>query len=110
MAINQQLAKKLNLSSSTIEQIEKLHEYRDDLESKRAHGEISKHEFDKFWRENELKLQSLWGFEQDSKKHMFWESALCTCPYHDNVERWGTGYAIINLECPLHGRQEYTKQ
>ena len=37
-----------------------------------------------------------------SKYSRFWLDKGCTCPKMDNEDRFGTGYFIINLECPIH--------
>lgn len=51
----------------------------------------------------EYKLQEVWGFDIDSKYHIFWEYPKCTCPKLDNRDRYPNGYYIIDVHCPLHG-------
>lgn len=60
-------------------------------------------ECDKLCTGIEFELQELWGFPMDIKYHKFWERPRCKCCKMDNEERAGTGYYIINENCPLHG-------
>jgi len=53
--------------------------------------------------EYDYQLQELWGFGRNKNFHKFWELPHCTCPRHDNMDRIGTPYAIINRNCILHG-------
>jgi hypothetical protein len=55
----------------------------------------------------ELVQQTLWGFPRDDQYHMWFELPGCRCPKMDNMERRGTPYRVIDLECPIHGSQGY---
>ena len=53
----------------------------------------------------EYAMQTVWGFDRDSKKHTWWlKPERCTCPKLDNMDPayYGSG-AIINEDCPIHG-------
>lgn len=54
--------------------------------------------------ECEFELQRLWGFTEDAKFHMFWETPKCQCSVLDNRDAYPTGYYVTNLSCPLHGK------
>lgn len=56
-------------------------------------------------QELEFHLQDLWGFSRDARYHRFWEYPKCICPKSDNIDRYATGFAIVNSDCPLHGRE-----
>lgn len=58
---------------------------------------------DKKYTEVEFELQEAWKFPKDARYHRYWNRPKCTCPKMDNEDRYGTGYSVINSECPLHG-------
>jgi len=62
----------------------------------------------KFIEDCEFTLQGLWGFPRDGAFHTHWlEVEGCRCPVMDNqdVMYKGLGLRVINLECPLHGKE-----
>jgi hypothetical protein len=52
----------------------------------------------------EFRMQEAWKFNKDSNFHSWWYKAPhCECPQIDNGERFGTGYRVIDMKCPVHG-------
>lgn len=57
----------------------------------------------------EFKAQKAWKFNADKDFHQWWlEMPGCACPLHDNKERTGTKYNVINDTCIWHGKHTYT--
>jgi hypothetical protein len=57
-----------------------------------------------FLQEVEFGMQEGWNFPMDSTKHTWWlRPKKCTCPFMDNMERWGYGDFIVSSDCVLHG-------
>lgn len=55
----------------------------------------------------EYTLQALWGFDQDSRYHTYWNKVKgCTCAKMDNDDMVGSHYRSINGNCPFHGINE----
>lgn len=54
------------------------------------------------WRDNEFKLQRLWGFEENSAYHREFMIDGCTCPKSDNEELVGTNRRIYSDTCVIH--------
>lgn len=54
------------------------------------------------WRDNEFKLQRLWGFEENSAYHREFMIDGCTCPKTDNEELVGTNRRIYSDTCVIH--------
>ena len=59
--------------------------------------------FAKMITEIDFELQRSWNFPMDKRFHRFFDLPHCTCPTIDNLERLGTDYQIINMECIIHG-------
>lgn len=56
-------------------------------------------------REAEFELQESWNFPRDSRFHKYWyRFPHCTCPKLDNIDAYGTGRAVTNSNCPIHGQ------
>lgn len=51
----------------------------------------------------EFNMQLLYGLDEDSNYHKFWETPKCTCPKIDNVVKYPNGNYIKNKNCPIHG-------
>lgn len=102
--INKELAKRQDLSEETIANIESLHLKRKDYYNRmKIAPDCDLKEWDRLCEMLEYKLQELWGFPRNSRYHKFWERPRCECCKMDNEDRFGTGYYIINENCPLHG-------
>lgn len=54
-------------------------------------------------RQIEFQQQKFWKFTQDETRHGWFEVPHCACPKHDNRDRQGTPYKVINTTCPIHG-------
>lgn len=50
----------------------------------------------------EYDQQNLWGFEQNSTFHRFFDFPKCSCPNMDNRERLGTPYKVYSQDCIIH--------
>lgn len=65
---------------------------------------------DRALQDLEFRIQELFNFTPDRNFHRFWERPHCLCPKMDNQDSWGTGHAIFNMGCPLHGKKEEIKE
>lgn len=69
--------------------------------------EASMRVLDRSLQDLEFRIQELFNFEPNRNFHRFWERPHCKCPSMDNQDiAWGTNRAIVNQECPLHGKIE----
>lgn len=105
--LNERLAKTRALTDDAIEQIKELHLGRTMLIS--AMEDTSPHDKEELRRlakeieQCDYLLQDAWGFPQDSNYHYWWRVPHCRCPLHENTERYGTPYRVVNEKCPVHG-------
>jgi len=52
----------------------------------------------------EYEMQELFGFTKNRDYHRYWhQNGVCTCPYLDNIENYGTPYRLTVSDCILHG-------
>ena len=59
----------------------------------------------KIMEEIEYSMQKAWKFEQSKDYHTHWYSfSHCSCPIMDNKEMHGVPQRVLNMGCPLHGR------
>jgi len=107
MMLNKSLLDQLNRWTS-LDLLKELHSKRlhieDEMEEINSEGlpkDKIKNLHDQ-WTENQYKLQKAWGFQEDGKKHRFWDIPACKCPKMDNDERYPTGYYVISEGCKLH--------
>lgn len=115
MAVNLELARRLNLSPDAIAAIYNRHNLRDAIEATMGHSvntylanrTMQNYEFVmkliNDWRNNEAQLQKLWGFEQNPAYYKEWNIPGCTCPKMDNEERYPSGMYVVSSNCPIHG-------
>ena len=102
--INPHLLNKQNRTMSDLIKIKELHVRRIDIENQLQTCRIEdKRVLLECWTDVQYQLQKQWGFPEDAKFHRFWDMLGCGCPKMDNSERCGTGYAVINKSCPIHG-------
>ena len=105
--INKQLAKHRNLSNETIKDITSCQKYRSNIIAlmKSCGDKDNLRQLYQDWVEIEYKLQELWGFSKDPKRHKFWNLPQCTCPKMDNDDMYPYGmhggYYISEI-CPMH--------
>jgi hypothetical protein len=52
----------------------------------------------------EYNMQLLYGEDENSSYHRFWETPKCTCPKIDNLELYPTTNSIFDYNCPIHGK------
>ena len=115
--LNTQLIKKQGLSIEDVEELEQLHQVREDL-FKHA-GELMPEKYPEtipvlktyvaLLQSLEYDMQRLWKFPQTSTMHMWWNRIPhCICPTMDNDERLGTEFRVINDSCPCHGNKQST--
>lgn len=106
--LNQALIAKQGLTLSEVLTIEELHKTKQLLIWRMKHSkkpETLRRLADEV-TEVEYKLQDAWKFPRDKNFHKFWELPGCSCPLHDNCERWGTGYAVYSQDCLIHGWEQ----
>lgn len=54
----------------------------------------------------EYSMQKAWKFEQGKDYHTHWNRFFnCNCPVLDNDDLIGLPQRIINMSCPLHGKE-----
>lgn len=109
--INKKLADRIGLSNKVQAEIGKWQQWKESLLTLISQlGVITDkptiHVLVVAWKENEFKLQRLWGFDEDARYHRFFDLPHCNCPVLDNLERLGTDYQIHNQNCPIHGDVE----
>lgn len=51
----------------------------------------------------EAEQQSLWKFDVNKDFRRFFDFPGCVCPKLDNIDRLGTPYHVISVDCPIHG-------
>lgn len=114
MTINMKLAKERGLSNERIRHIQNVQTQRDAIiYVMKVTSPDTYEEYEDFisfikgeaelLARTDYRLQELWGFEQNSDWHKFWETPHCSCPKMDNLDRWGTGHAVVSMHCILHG-------
>ena len=57
------------------------------------------------WTTIQFMLQEAWGFEQDAKRHRFWDIPTCKCPKMDNNDAYPSSFYTVSGECPIHGNK-----
>jgi len=104
--INKELAEKQQLTPDTITAIEVLHTQ---LKAFLARPTMYVEEKDaaRIVEGMEYTLQFLWGFPLDRSFHRYYNKVKgCLCRAEmDNLELYGSGYRVINPQCPFHGEQ-----
>lgn len=83
--------------------LEKLKFY-DEIENSSEGDDLTK--YAKKLSDVEFNLQLLYGVDEDSKYHRFWETPKCTCPKIDNVVKFPNGGYIKYKDCPIHGTKK----
>lgn len=107
IVLNESLAKNMGLTEETMQKIADVHGLKKAIiEHMKIMNPENKSGLRMFADEitsYEMILQDLWGFSRDANYHRPWTLPHCTCPKMDNEERYGTGYTIITMSCPIHG-------
>lgn len=103
--LNPRLAAKQNLSRANLEALKETHIFKHMLfnSAKATDDPATLKALATLFERVEFEQQRLWGFPQDSKMHRWFDFPKCACPKMDNQDRYGTGFAIINSACPIHG-------
>lgn len=105
--ISEYMCMKQGIDDATLEKIKNLHGIRHMYAMSMQKCDVEDyenlHRLKGLVTEYDYKLQEVWGFGMNKNYHKFWELPHCTCPRHDNMDRIGTPYAIINRNCILHG-------
>ena len=102
--INSRLVRRQKVSDENLEKIKELHVQKHLvlMKMKKLKTKKSLREQAAKITEIEFALQEAWGFPKDINYHRFWD--VCGhCPQMDNEDAYGTGYNVINLDCPIHG-------
>lgn len=104
--LNENLAKKQNISEEQREELLRLYEYMNELFNQAKEDknlDSNGISYSKKMSILEFKLQENWNFPQNALKHTWWNRFKgCTCPVMDNNERFGFE-KIITCDCPFHG-------
>lgn len=54
----------------------------------------------------EYAMQRAWKFEESKAFHTWWyRMPNCHCPRMDNDDMQGVEQSVINLSCPIHGKE-----
>ena len=104
--LNENLIKTQCLSDEEVEELHVLHKTKDDLFQlmKKTSDSNTLKLYAKLLTSLEFDMQRVWKFPQSINYHTWWyHSPKCLCPTMDNQDNFGTEFAIINAECPLHG-------
>lgn len=109
--LNEKLIKQRKLTKEQIENIKNLHVQKLKVISEmELTNDIDKlHHLAEEIENIEFQLQKNWGFEQNRNFHYWWLVPKCTCPDHDNIDRYGTPYRVISQDCPVHGQIKIEK-
>ena len=103
--INWRLAESMGISVTAIEEIEYLQDSRELLVHRMKNlpsDHVAQVRLLEVWRENETKLQKLWGCEPNSDFWREFNLPHCTCPKMDNEELVGTPKRLSLSGCPVH--------
>jgi hypothetical protein len=110
--LNSYLVESRHIDDETLERLKETHVVR--LKIFEAAREAAEHDdvdtlrkLASIFTALEFEQQALWGFSQDADFHRWFDLPGCTCPKSDNVDRLGTPYSVIDLQCPIHGSQGY---
>jgi hypothetical protein len=103
--INHRLINSRNIDDATLELIKERHRERIDIfqRARKTQDKESLTFLAKAYERVEFQLQQLWGFDQNSNYHRWFELPGCTCPKVDNIDRLGTPYRVYSVDCPVHG-------
>jgi hypothetical protein len=108
--INPELVFQQGLNDDEIEQLKELHvqrfeNYFNISVAVEEGDEKALADLLKEFTECEFHMQKVWGFPEDETYHRFWDIPACKCPKVDNIEKIGSPYKVINMNCPLHGSE-----
>lgn len=111
--LNQILIDDKNLNEETLGQIKQMHIMKHLLfkqaEDLPETNTIALRALATTYQNIEFELQRLWGFESNINYHRFWEFPHCKCPQLDNMDSIGSGMAVYNCSCPIHGTKDQDK-
>jgi len=106
--LNEMLVEKQKLTSKDKENIQKLHEEKDELFKKilvwlEDQNKEKIKESGILLEEIEFKMQDAWKFERNSNMHTHWiENPACSCPIMDNKDAYPY-HRIYTSGCLVHG-------
>ena len=107
--LNERLIEKQQISEDDIQQIIDLHNEREDLFEWMGNLDPiqEQHRLQlsaKLLTDIEFQLQEAWKFTKGKQYHTWWYMVPhCKCPFMDNREAFGTDFAVISVDCPVHG-------